>query len=115
MHRFDLQVFNMSILSTMQTSCSASRVQPRTSGRIISDGCRDYLVGINLGYKTEILTNRNGKPLRFASLAAAKHRLRRANVTEIELSVRVAGDEACAGTPLRDSGFTAVDLTRGRD
>lgn len=90
-------------------SFTTSRPQ-NASGRIISDGCRDYVVGIQLDQDTEILTNRRGQPLRFASLAAAKQTLRQANVGDIQLVMRVAADEACVGRALQDSGFASLKL-----
>ena len=80
------------------------------SARIISDGCRDYLVGIEQEGGTEILMDCRGRPRRFASLAEARRVLRRANISDIKLVVRVAADEACARSALQGSGFSAVKM-----
>ena len=100
----------MSIFKAFKLPIFTSSRSQHTSGRIISDGCRDYIVGIKLDQDTEILTNRSGQPLRFASLAAAKQTLRQANVGDIQLVTRVAADEACAGGTLKDSGFASLKL-----
>ena len=78
--------------------------------KIISDGCRDYLVGVEQDGGTDILMDRRGRPRRFASLAEARRSLRRANISDIELVVRVTADEACARSTLQASGFAAVKL-----
>lgn len=78
--------------------------------RIISDGCRDCLVGVEQESGTEILRDRRGRPRRFASLAEARQVLRCANIGDIQLVVRVAADEACARSMLQGSGFTALKL-----
>lgn len=102
----------MSIMHRLPLIASAgARIAP-TSGRIISDGCRDYLVGVSHAQRTDILMDRRGNPLRFPSLAQAKAALRRQNVADIRLSVRVAADEACAGACLQDSGFADVNVER---
>lgn len=102
----------MSIFEAFQIPALSAKYCSHASGRIISDGCRDYFVSIEADKGTTILTNRRGQPLRFASLADAKQRLRRANVQNIQLEVRVAADEACAGDTLEDSGFAAVKLVQ---
>jgi hypothetical protein len=102
----------MSIFETIQMPVFSAKHSGPSSGTIISDGCRDYVVAIKQDQGTKILTNRRGKPLTFASLAAAKQRLLRANVDDIQLAVRVAADEACAGATLQDSGFATVKVAQ---
>ena len=89
-----------------------------THAKIISDGCRDYVVsGLPCrsesdreASKEELLQDWRGEVLRFPSLASAKRRLQKANVDSMELCVRIAADEACAGVSLQDSGFTSVKI-----
>ena len=86
--------------------------------KIISNGCRDYVVSVvpqesaadSSDANAELLHNWRGDVMRFRSLAAAKRRLRKANVDSIELCVRIAADEACAGEALQDSGFASVRI-----
>ncbi len=80
------------------------------AGAIISDGCRDYIAEVHYNGRTEVLTDKQGKPARFPSLPAAKNALRRAKVGTITLSIRVAADEACAGRSLHDAGFASLAL-----
>ena len=75
---------------------------------IISDGCRDYVIEIHQAYGAGLLTDRRGRALRYPSLAEAKHAVRRAS--EIHLAVRVAADEACAGTAAPEASFSHVPL-----
>ena len=75
---------------------------------IISDGCRDYVVEVHQRNGAGSLTDRRGRVLRFSSLTDAKHAVRQAST--IELAVRVAADEACAGDSMTDSGFATVAL-----
>jgi hypothetical protein len=67
--------------------------------RIISDGCRDYVVEIHQPSGAGILQDRRRRTMRFRSLAEAKQTLKRAQVSNITLAVRVAADEACAIDP----------------
>ncbi len=82
------------------------------SANIISDGCRDYVVSMEHENNAELLRHWTGRVRRFASIADAKRAIRRANVADIRLSIRVAADEACAGDTLQDSGFATVPLAR---
>jgi len=75
---------------------------------IISDGCRDYVVEIHQPNGAGLLTDRRGRALRFASLAEAKDTVSLA--AEVQLAVRIAADEACAGETLQDSRFATVPL-----
>lgn len=75
---------------------------------IISDGCRDYVIEIHQSNGAGLLTDRHGRALRFASLAEAKDIVSAAH--EVELAVRIAADEACAGDTLADSRFATVPL-----
>lgn len=80
------------------------------SANIISDGCRDYVVSIKREEGTDLMRTWRGQVRRFASLADAKNALRRKKVGDITLLMRVAADEACAGSSLQDSGFASVTL-----
>ena len=75
---------------------------------IISDGCRDYVIEIHQANGAGLLTDRRGRPLRFSSLAEAKYAVRLAS--EVDLSVRIAADEACAGQAMDEGGFATVAL-----
>jgi hypothetical protein len=75
---------------------------------IISDGCRDYVIEIHQPHGAGLLTDRHGRPLRYSSLAEAKHTVRRAS--EVHLAVRVAADEACAGDATQGAQFSHVPL-----
>ncbi len=63
------------------------------SARVISDGCRDYVVQIEHGASRGLLCNRLNRPLRFKSLTQAHALLARYNVTDVLLTVRIADDE----------------------
>jgi hypothetical protein len=75
---------------------------------IISDGCRDYVIEVHQPNGAGLLTDRQGRALRFASLAEAKDVVSAA--TEVELAVRIAADEACAGETLAEGRFATVPL-----
>ncbi|MEM7098643.1 MAG: hypothetical protein AAF541_10335 [Pseudomonadota bacterium] len=77
--------------------------------RIISDGCRDYVVEIRRGQAAGVLTDRKGRRKRFASLSEAKRAVKRAQT--IHFAIRVAADEACAGQSASDSGFATLQLS----
>lgn len=83
---------------------------PTVSANIISDGCRDYVVSIKREEGTDLMRTWRGQVRRFTSLANAKNALHRKKVGDIKLSIRIAADEACAGTALQDSGFASVTL-----
>ena len=102
----------MSIMHRLQLIGSTNAWAAPKSGRIISDGCRDYVIGVSHEQGIKMLMDRRGHPLRFPSLAQAKAALKRENVAEIRLSMRVAADEACAGACLQDSGFADVNVER---
>lgn len=88
------------------------------TARIISDGCRDYVVEIHQPAGAGVLQDWRRRTLRFKSLEDAKRTLKRAKVSEIKLAMRVAADEACAMMPAampRDSaraGFSELTLSR---
>ena len=87
------------------------REQP-TAATIISDGCRDYVVEIHRASGAGILRDRNGRTLRFPSLAEAKRAMRKAEINDISLSVRIAADEACAGPSANEPQFATLRITR---
>lgn len=95
----------MSLLSPRGTHSSEA-----VSANIISDGCRDYVVSITREQGTDLMRTWRGKVRRFASLVDAKEAAQRKRVSEIKLLMRVAADEACAGSSLQGSGFTSVTL-----
>ena len=78
---------------------------------IISDGCRDYVVEARRDSGAGLLTDRQGRPLRFASLAEARRAARHAS--DITLAMRVAADEACAGKSGAHSGFSLLPVAAG--
>ena len=77
---------------------------------IVSDGCRDYVVELIHANGAGLLRNWRGKTLRFASLSEAKRAVRYAS--HILLRVRVAADEACTETHLKESGFSDLPITK---
>ena len=77
---------------------------------IVSDGCRDYVVELHTANGGHMLTDRNHRPRRFASLDLAKRAVKRA--TSVRLAVRIAADEACAGQTMQASPFAHLTLTR---
>lgn len=62
--------------------------------RVISDGCRDYVVQIDHGAGGSLLCNRIKRPMRFRSLGEANALLNRYNVMDRRLAIRIADDEA---------------------
>ena len=77
---------------------------------IISDGCRDYVIELHTTKGADLLTDRKDRPRRFASLAQAKRAVKRAS--SISLAVRIAADEACAGSTIQPSPFARLLLTQ---
>ena len=77
---------------------------------IISDGCRDYVIEIHQANGAGLLTDWRGRTLRFASIADAKNAVRQAS--EVELAVRIAADEACAGYGMQEGRFATLPLTK---
>jgi len=90
--------------------CRKSARRHAARAVIISDGCRDYVVEVHQENGTGILTDHRGRTLRFSSLANAKHAVRWA--AQVELAVRVAADEACAGDTATAPGFSHLPLNR---
>lgn len=80
---------------------------------IISDGCREYVVEVRCGVELHAISDRRGRRKRFASLAEAKHAVKRAR--SIELAVRIAADEACASQAGLECGFSRIALGRPGD
>lgn len=66
----------------------------KVRARIISDGCRDYLLHIDHNGGSNLLRNRIGQPTRFRSLTEVNALLRRCHVFNSCLTVRIADDEA---------------------
>lgn len=65
--------------------------------RVVSDGCRDYVVEVVLDSGAGILRHRRGRPLTFRSLGEVHRLLNRCGVQETVLRQRLADDEACPG------------------
>ena len=63
--------------------------------RVLSDGCRDYVVEVRSEYGAGLLRRRGGRPMRFRSLAEVHQMLNRCGVSDAVLCQRVAHDEAC--------------------
>ena len=63
------------------------------SARIVSDGCRDYVVEVVSDHGAGLLRHRRGKTLRFRSLGEIHELLRHCGVREAVLRQRVADDE----------------------
>jgi hypothetical protein len=74
----------------------AASVHP-IRARIVSDGCRDYLVEVVSPSGAGLLKHRRGKTLRFRSLGEVHLLLNRCGVQEAVLRQRVADDEAASG------------------
>ena len=78
--------------------------------RIVSDGCRDYIVEVVSRNGAGLLRHWRGRPLRFRSLGEIHQLLHRCGVRDAVLRQRVADDEAAAGAavfhdqPLRAAG-----------
>ena len=75
---------------------------------IISDGCRDYVIEAHTERGSGVINDYRGRRKRFASLAEARRAVRRAS--RIELAIRVAADEACAGTTRTASPFAHLTI-----
>ena len=81
-----------------------------TKAKIISDGCRDYLVEVHHEHGGGVLTDRRGRPIRFRSLQQARRAA--APAGEIRLAMRIAADEACTGLARNETGFSTLRLSR---
>lgn len=77
--------------------------------KIISDGCRDYVLHIGHKGGESLLCNRSQRPIRFRSLAEVNVLLSKCNVVNRSLAVRIADDEA--GQPVSaEATFNDVPL-----
>ena len=65
--------------------------------RIVSDGCRDYVVEVVSRSGAGLLRHWRGQTLRFRSLGEIHQLLHRCGVRDAVLRHRVADDEAAAG------------------
>lgn len=65
--------------------------------RVVSDGCRDYVVEALSPTGAGLLRDRSGRALRFRNLGQVHRVLKRCGVRHTVLRQRVADDEACAG------------------
>ena len=83
-----------------------------TKAVIISDGCRDYVVEVTHPQGKDVLADRQGRPLRFASLGQARRNVGCAH--EVRLAVRIAADEACADMGEGAAGFASQLLYQRR-
>lgn len=83
-----------------------------TKAVIISDGCRDYVVEVSHPQGKDVLADRQGRPLRFASLGQARRKFDCAH--EVRLAVRIAADEACADSGDEGASFASQVLFRRR-
>ncbi len=68
--------------------------QRPVTARIVSDGCRDYVVEVVSDSGAGLL-RRGRKPLRFRSLAEVHRLLNRCHVDQAVLRQRVAHEELC--------------------
>jgi hypothetical protein len=68
--------------------------QRDVQARIVSDGCRDYLVEVVTGTGAGMLRERTGRLARFRSLGETHQLLRRCGVEDAVLRHRIAQDEA---------------------
>lgn len=70
------------------------------TARIVSDGCRDYVVEVVSNSGAGLLRHWRGRTLRFRSLGEIHQLLHRCGVRDTVLRQRVADDEAAAGGPV---------------
>ena len=63
--------------------------------RVVSDGCRDYVIEVVSQHGAGLLRRRGGRPMRFRNLAEVHQLLGRCGVSDAVLRQRVAHDEAC--------------------
>lgn len=84
--------------------------------RIVSDGCRDYLVEVVSNSGAGLLRHWRGGVLKFRSLAEAHRVLSRCGVTETVMRQRVTDDETCvrSGAVAGGTRFHDFPLTMGR-
>ncbi len=83
-----------------------------TRAVILSDGCRDYIVVVQdiNGNTSNVLTDRRKQTVRFRSIDHARRVVSAAS--EIQLSVRVAADEACTAPGSEGAPFAAMTLAK---
>ena len=74
--------------------------------RVVSDGCRDYVIEVVSEHGAGLLKRRGGRPMRFRTLAEVHELLGRCGVSHAVLRQRVAHDEAC----LADGGSPFSEL-----
>ena len=77
----------------------AATAQPMQA-RIVSDGCRDYVVEVVSGTGAGLLRHWRGRTLRFRSLGEVHQLLHRCGVRDAVLRQRVADDEVAVGSPI---------------
>ena len=63
--------------------------------RVVSDGCRDYVLEVVSDRVAGLLRHRSGRTLRFRSLGEIRDVLGRCGVDEAVICQRVADDEVC--------------------
>jgi len=69
------------------------------AARVISDGCRDYLIEIVTDSGAGLLRRWDNSLLKLGNLGEVHQLLRRCGVDRIVLRQRVAQDEACNSEP----------------
>ena len=77
--------------------------------RVLSDGCRDYVVEVCSEHGAGLLRRRGGRPMRFRNLSEVQQLLNRCGVCDAVLCQRVAHDEACSAG--RGSFFSELPLS----
>lgn len=86
------------------------RPRPVRTARIVTSGCRGYLLQLESAGSITLVTDRSGRPKRFATLDAARAAARRRGVRQARLLQHHACEEACAGgvaTPI-DPGVSVL-------
>ena len=81
---------------------------PPVSARMVSDGCREYVVEVVSEHGAGLLRHRRGRTLRFRNLGQIHEMLRNCGVREAVLRARVADDE----TSSAPSSFHDLPLRR---
>jgi hypothetical protein len=79
--------------------------------RVLSDGCRDYVVEVLDGAEPRLLRTRRGAIERLRSLGEACSVLRGCRVRRAVLRQRCAHDEATAGVSSGGAPFSEMPLT----
>ena len=78
--------------------------------RVISDGCRDYVIEIEDGEQVALLRRRRGRCYTMQSLQEAATLLKRCGVRRAVLRQRVAHDEAATSVSSPFQGFSELPL-----